>query len=533
MKLSRRDLLRLFFGLPLAVACKNQREGVPGSIRGANVGLAHRLRDATVERAAGKAESVTVAIVGAGPGGLVAARRLRQSGLLDFVLFDLEGQSGGSSCYGTDGVVSYPWGAHYLPQPDDENRPLREFIAEIGGFESDPVRGEVIREDWLVRAPEERLFARGRWHAGLSPATLLTHEDRLQLARFQRKLDHWVAWRDGTGKRAFAVPMRRSSAAAEVRDLDRISAAEWLAAEGLDSSFLRWYVDYACRDDYGLRANSTSAWAMLFYFTARTPRAGAPSAPFLTWPEGNGYLVRRLTEPLGSRLKLDALVTDVAPTDQGVALSVFDARQGALKRYDARYVILAVPQFVAARILRPLREARPTYLDEFSYSPWLVANLHLDSGSEAEGPGGAWDNVLFDSPSLGYVSATHQTLRERGPTVWTYYNALVDAEPNVARNQLYGADHESLANAVLGDLGRAVDVRRRLSRLDVWRWGHAMVSPRVGFMWGGGRERAAEPRGRVFFAHTDLSGMALFEESFDRGEQAANQILARLRHGAG
>jgi hypothetical protein len=58
------------------------------------------------------------------------------------------------------------------------------------------------------------------------------------------------------------------------------------------------------------------------------------------------------------------------------------------------------------------------------------------------------------------------------------------------------------------------------------RWGHAMIRPRVGFQWGSARRKAQEPYGPIHFAHTDLSGVALFEEAFDHGLRAAEEILA-------
>ena len=45
------------------------------------------------------------------------------------------------------------------------------------------------------------------------------------------------------------------------------------------------------------------------------------------------------------------------------------------------------------------------------------------------------------------------------------------------------------------------------------RWGHAMVRPEPGTVWSDGRRQAAEPLGRIHFAHTDLSRVALFEEA--------------------
>ena len=49
---SRRDVLRLLLGAPLAAACQKHlpRREIPGEIKGARFRLGHRLRDATVER---------------------------------------------------------------------------------------------------------------------------------------------------------------------------------------------------------------------------------------------------------------------------------------------------------------------------------------------------------------------------------------------------------------------------------------------------------------------------------------------------
>jgi hypothetical protein len=57
------------------------------------------------------------------------------------------------------------------------------------------------------------------------------------------------------------------------------------------------------------------------------------------------------------------------------------------------------------------------------------------------------------------------------------------------------------------------------------RWGHAMISPHPDFIWSGIREKAARPFGNIHFAHSDLSGIALFEEAFYHGLRAVDEIL--------
>ncbi len=489
----------------------------------------HELRNATLAQASGEPQRVGVAIVGGGPSGLSAAWRLERLGFRDFVVLELEPRAGGTATYGTEGVVPHPWGAHYVPVPAVENRGLVALLDEVGVLSRDEqgaVRGQ---ERWLVRQPEERIFAGGRWHEGLFPAALASAQDLAELKRFEAEMARLSGLRDARGRRAFALPMWASSDDAEFTAYDRISAAAWLSEHGFQSPLLHWYVEYACRDDYGSSLERTSAWAMLFYFCARVPGPGQESAPFLSWPEGNGRLVAHLARLVGDRLRAGALVTDVYPTSTGVELAVLDAKTHQLSRIVASSVVMATPTFVTARLLRPWRESRPAFLEEFRFAPWWVANVHLKERPASKGFPFAWDNVLYDSPSVGYVVATHQALRDRGPTIWTYYRPLWEEEPKAMRGKLMELSQAAAATEVLDDLGRAHrSLRAAVERVDVWRWGHAMITPAPGFVFGPARKQAQASLGPVHFAHSDLSGIPLFEEAQARGVVAAEAALRTL-----
>jgi hypothetical protein len=199
----------------------------------------------------------------------------------------------------------------------------------------------------------------------------------------------------------------------------------------------------------------------------------------------------------------------------------------------AERVIFAAPQFVAGAVVRPYRDAPPAHLEAFRYGAWMVANLTLTARPRARRRSEramAWDNVLRDSPSLGYVVATHQTGRDHGPTVLTYYLPLCDPDPRAARQRLYAGGRDEWADVALTDLEAAhPDIRAVTSRVDVARWGHAMVRPAPGFLFGGARAAARAAFRGIHFAHTDLSGVALFEEAFHHGTRAADEVLAALR----
>jgi len=327
---TRRELLATFLGAPLALSACSRSTPTPalppGEVVGASADLGHKLREAIALPIGDSAwERKRVVIVGGGIAGLSAARRLMRYGIEDFVVLELEPEAGGTSRYGRSEVVAYPWGAHYVPAPTQENPDLVELLDELGVFEGVDANGDpVVAEQFRCRFPQERVFYKGRWYEGLYLAAGASAEDIDQLNRFQAEIDRWVAWRDGQGRRAFTLPMAHGSDDAEVTQLDQISMADWLDRHAFTSSRLRWYVDFACRDDYGLHAEQTSAWAGLFYFASRQMRPGEDSRPFITWPEGNGRIVAHLARQAKPRVRTGLAVADIRPVsnDGGKLLEV-------------------------------------------------------------------------------------------------------------------------------------------------------------------------------------------------------------------
>jgi glycine/D-amino acid oxidase-like deaminating enzyme len=484
------------------------RKGKPaiaGGFVNDSYALGHRLRDGMLETSARDTRRVAVAIVGGGIAGLSAAWRLQKRGLRDFVILEMEPEAGGNSRSGRNEVSAYPWAAHYVPVPGPHATLVRELFEELGVLADG--RWD---ERHLCHAPQERLFIHGRWQEGLEPTVGPARRDKDQIARFEDRIRQLRA----TGE--FTIPM---AAGGKPSALDALSMRAWLDREGLDSPWLGWLVDYACRDDYGALAADTSAWAGLHYFAAREPEEEGP----LTWAAGNGWVTARLLERVGWAVHAGSIVSRVA-------------RDGARWRvttpgitWIAEAVIVASPLFVAARIVEGL--ARPA---DVQYSPWLTANLTLDRWPAEGGLPPAWDNVIFDSPGLGYVVATHQSFALHVPrTVWTYYWALVQGSPEQNRRWLLAQDWATLRDRVLADLSRAHrDIADCVSRVDIMRLGHAMVRPTVGFLSSPSRAAVqAAGRDRLYYAHSDVSGLALFEEAQYRGVVAADAALAAVGQG--
>lgn len=530
---SRRDLLQLFLGAPLALAaCKRASapRGVEGELVDVNLLAGHRVRDeGTVPLGEPAADEplFDAIVLGGGVAGVAARERLARAGA-HVLLVEADHTLGGTAKAGRNRGGAHPWGAHYVTTPLVEARPIVRLLEELGVVVGRSANGEdlVLAEEAIVRAPEERLFHLGRWEDGLYPRAGASAEDLAELERFRSHVRTLAARRDAQGRRAFIAPLHFASRDRDVLALDRITMGAWLAQEGYRSARLRWLVDYACRDDFGLRVDDTSAWAALFYFAARSGPDGEPRA-VIPWPEGNARLVAHLAAKGRGPIELETWCRRVAEVD-GECRVVVEDRSGVRRVRRARRVVSALPAFVARRVVDGLA-ARDATRDAPGYGSWVVANLEVDPDfARGEAPL-AWDNVLHRSPSLGYVNARHQLDDRASAIALTHYYALCETDPKAVRERLLAVDHASWSEVVLSDLEAAHPrIRQHVRRIDVARWGHAMVRPVPGLRTQCIDAVGSRPIGHVHVAHSELSGVALFEEAYTHGLRAAEEVLASL-----
>jgi hypothetical protein len=496
----------------------------PGTLSGANDALGHRLRKPDFP-APTETRRTTVAIVGGGIGGLSAAWKLARSGCDDFLLLEMESEAGGNSRAGKNEVSAHPLGAHYLPLPPREARATRQLLAELGVLQGDPDAAHpAYAEKYLCHAPQERLYTNGYWQEGLWPTLGVPQAERAQYVRFQEFIAELRQKRDYAGRRAFALPLALSSRDPKLLALDRVTMREWLLQEGYTAPGLHWLTDYACRDDYGTAAAQTSAWAGLHYFACRDGEGQV-----LTAPEGNAWLARGLARATTGRVQPDALVFRVEQGKKEVVCDVYLAAENRSIRIVCRELIWAAPLFLIPHVFAAPRPEWLAAIKDADYAPWVVANLTLSSAPQTRaGQPLAWDNVLHDSPALGYVVATHQQLRYApGPTVISWYRALHEESPS--RQRRLSWDRNAWAAEVLADLSVPhPEIRELTTRIDIHRHAHAMIRPLPGRLWSGARNNFEAGRPGIQFAHADVSGLSLFEEANFRGVLAAERTLARL-----
>jgi protoporphyrinogen oxidase len=514
--LRRRHALALPL-LPLG-ACQRPSRGLDVAWVGPDPARAHALRTAAPKGTA-RQRSAQVVVVGAGVAGLTAARELRKRGV-DVALIEWDLQAGGNSQGGQVRGLPCPLGAHYLPQPGPELPELQDLLVELGAAQRVAGRWQA-HEALQVHAPSERLYDGHAWQPGLLPPT----EDAAALAQRRRFA---LRVREAQRRIGFGLPTHRAPWTPAHAALDAEPFDAWLHREGLDEPGLRWYLDYCCRDDYGAGSATVSAWAGLQYFASRhgfhapgdeddDPHAAAP--PVLTAPDGNAWLVRGLARELGESLHLQRLAVHLDEERHGVRLRCIGP--DGLEEWQAAQAIVATPLFIAQRLLRQ----PPAALSAVALprAPWLVANLWLDGPLASRvGAPAAWDNVVRDSPTLGYVNAQHQSLDPRpGPQVLSLYWAL----PQADRQRLLDAPASAWADRAVAALTPThPDLLQRLQAVRLTRWGHAMAVPMPGVraqVAHGALAALRGARGRVRFAHADLAGYSVFEEAFYAGRAAA------------
>jgi hypothetical protein len=497
-----------------------------GRSQGANAVLGHRLRTMDFGPVT-ETLKTDILIIGGGVSGLSAARYLKKH-TDNFLLLELENNTGGNAMGGSNSVSNFPWGAHYLPLPGNSDPELIAFLQEEKVITGVKNGLPVFNEYYLCHDPKERLFIHNFWQEGVIPHEGVPKNDRDEIQRFLERMNAFKLMNGNDNRPAFTIPLEQSSQDEKLLTLDSITADDFLNANGFKSPYLRWYVNYCCADDYGTSLQQTSAWAMIHYYASRKGKAyNASSDSVLTWPEGNFWLTNKLKRTAENHIITNSLAYKVAITGDQVECWFFDSQHSCSKKVEANVVILATPQFINQRILHNV--ARDLNYAAFEYAPWMVANITTSHRlNERRGETLCWDNVIYGASSLGYVNAMHQQIGFHGDSkVITYYKPILGNDVSASRKYTHTLTFDDCKREIFQELQKPhPDIHKHIQEMNVWLWGHGMVSPGKGFVWSDNRKNASQSiKNKIYFAHSDLSGISIFEEAFYQGYKAAKTIL--------
>jgi len=513
-------------------ACQpnNKYAHIKGKILTDNNKRGHLLREGKFTKPT-QTNYFDVVIVGSGVSALSAARKLQQNNITNFTILELDDTIGGNAINGKNEVSAYPWAAHYLPIPNLDDKELLTFLQQHQIITKIDDKGiPHYNEEYVCAEPEERLFINGYWQDGLIPNIGISSEERKEIDAFFALIKSYKAAIGNDGKPAFTIPNFYSTSDSTYTDLDNISFYDFLKQKGFKTKALFWYLNYCVSDDYGTNLKDASAWSGIHYFAARKGVSGNTEGDtVLTWPEGNAFLAQKLASTLQTNIQKNKLVYEVIPNQQQVEVNYHCFETNTTKQIIAKKVIVCAPQFVNKRIVKNYPETENSL---FTYSPWMVANLTVNAYTEGtEGQPMSWDNVIFGSNSLGYVNASHQLLQTQKPQqVFTFYLPLNTKTPKEAREEAYEKTYEQWLDIIFEELKQAhPSLVNHVTHIDIKIWGHSMIRPTVGL-----RKHLKNPiftegiNQNIFFAHSDLSGISIFEEAFFQGNKAAAQVIKSL-----
>lgn len=464
-------------------------------------------------------------VVGGGISGLSACRFFSQQNENDYLLLEMEDHLGGNSSNGQSSFSKFPLGAHYLPLPNKENTEIIDFLTECGICQGIEENGEPILDEYQMTFPQqERLFYKNSWQNDIVPQKGISQEVQKEFDRFFTMMDKFRQKKDIHGNYWFAIPVHDSSREVEVLNLEKTVFKDWLQQYNFKSEELLWLLDYSCRDDYGLGLDYVSAWAGIHYFAGRKNNWSKKyKDQVFTWPEGNAKLSHYLSKYTEGKLLTENLVFNIEINNENdkVEISSFDNAQKKTIKIIADKVLFATPQFVNERIFNNRKAS------SFHYVPWLLTTITLNNefGGDEEL---AWDNVIYGSSGLGYIFDQHQNINQiMGEKVITYYKSFSTNDCKMARKKLYSMRETELQNLVLEDLKKAHPlIEDFVLEMQFHKIGHAMIAPTPGQIFGEAIKTAKQPvDGKVFFAHSDLSGISIFEEAFYQGLRTARQMI--------
>lgn len=486
--------------------------------------ICHELRDGKAfELPAASGDLLDCVIIGGGISGLVAARKLQRSGVTNILLLEKEDPVGGVAKKGGDPDRTHGQAAAYTVFPYNDN--LNETYEDLGIITGYDMEGTpIVDEKYIVPGPANGDWIAGKfyedgWEAGMDA---LPYPPNV-IADLKAFREDMIAWYDYEGqdmKFGFDTPTDNSTTDPDVRALDDITLAEYIAGKGWAPEVGQYFDPY-CRSSLGTTYDKVSAWAAISFLCAEF-------GPVLSQPGGNAYLALMLAEKVGAdKIKTGAFV--LRAKNEGEEVHVSYMIDGVVTTIRAKTAIYAANRYIAKHVLPDLGAAGRDEAKDFHYTPYLVAAVYVNKTPP---------NLNFDTWAHGDFIFADFIVAD-----WTSHadpaNAPLD-RPNVlscycplfgptARVDLQTKPFEEYEERILSDLEKVIPgVRETVTGVDLYRWGHAMIAAETGFVFGAARLSSRQPLGKISFACHDTDGVPAFENAVGAAYLAVVEVAAHL-----
>ncbi len=512
-----------------------------------------------------------VIVVGSGLSGLAATFFLTQQRPgVRVLLLDANASPGGNAGRDADAPLPGPvsTGAAYCVTPYEDF--LTQFYAGIGVVpEQHYLPGPFYSYFFDDRAPYARPGSRG-W-------TVDTYGQGLRdmpyapniLQDIQQSKQDFRNWYSRHGS-----PTDPADHADPRYDyLSQITLADYFASRGYHPAVTDYYDRYAV-DALAGKCSQVNAFTSISFL-------GAEFFDIFALPGGNGGVTQLATSALiagavdgataDERLfnpiradRLDAAGNRVRMRQRSVAVRVDTSASqasvtywqgGVFKRARAKAVIVAGQSHSARHLVEHLSsaEARAAW-DQFTQVPVVVANVALRSAAPLVDLGLGYDQYWWGSRywadfTVSDWATPRRHDRDRATTL-TFFggNTLPPEEMPAERARLLTTPFCDYEQSLRDDLERVLagapggfDFDRDVTAVFIYRWGHGMIYPKLGFPFGapvnanGQAVRTPSPRhiarqqiGRISFAGQDTESSPAIESAIFSGLRTANEVLPLL-----
>ncbi len=475
-----------------------------GKWTGEDFTAGHMLRDGGMPSLAGATEmpACDVVVVGGGISGLVAARALSKAGRKVRVL-EQAAVAGGNARSENWGDLAYATGAAYFCAPE-EGSGLETLYKEIGVLEK------------AKKVPKGEVFLGGKlvedlWEGTTDPANAAaTKAIRADWKKIFDDRYPAIPWAEDCGwsKDEFAAADRKPFS----RYLDEIKAPP----------HVRTFCEYYCWSSFGGRASEISTYAALNFLTAEF-------GDILALPGGNAGIARALVDSLDPKLvavDTQTMAIEVKETDGGVTVGAIEGDKP--RRYAARAAILAIPRFIAARIVPAWPKDRAELVKNVAYNGYVVANVLLSKRPSHEWYD-AYTLEALDPEKCGWtdlIVADFVAEKKSDRCVLTAYRGL--PYPKGRTELLLPETYAKARDAVMADLEKVLPglglAKTDVVDINLSRWGHPLVQARPGQLADGLMEKLSEPIGRIAFAHQDRWGVPAIENAIEAANRAVEEV---------
>lgn len=441
-------------------------------------------------------------VVGGGVAGVAATYKLRD---MDVLLIEKDRTIGGVSKKEVWEGIEYPIGAAYIGGTDPGSA-LDKFYRELG-----------LHKEWRKTSEqEEALFTGGElirdfWknHPDFTPAR----------EYFKQLLENRYPDIPFTGQSGWSRDQYSA--------MDRANFSDWLA-RGIGKTgrpyppLLLSVIDCYCRAAFCAGLKELSAWAGLNFFLADMGSS-------FVLPGGNARVVERMAERIEGakpgRIVAGRAVVRVAAKNKRWLVTTASA-DGKFSTYEARAVVVALPKFVAARVVDCIPSAQLGAISQIRTRPYLVVNGLFRRRLLPDIYGGY---TLPGNPFTDLGVAEFASRSPSGKSVLALYYPMTEAQ----RGKLLLDDSFAGFQAQARTAFQSILAGQRMKPEDLLdvkltRWGHAVPYPRPGQISSGLFEAASKPARGLWYCGQDSDGTPCIETALQSAFEAAASVRKHL-----